>query len=72
MEKKQYLNDISDIQEIIKKESQDDKAEKEIPEEILCEIQAFIWDKIDSEEKRWKYPEEAYEIANEYCNENFK
>jgi len=29
MEKKQYLNDISDIQEIIKKESQDDKAQEE-------------------------------------------
>lgn len=50
----------------------DDKAEEEIPEEILCEVQALIWDKIDSEEKRWKYPKEAYEIANEYCKENFK
>lgn len=29
MEKKQYLNDISDIQDIIKKESQDDKAQEE-------------------------------------------
>lgn len=29
MEKKQYLNGISDIQEIIKKESQDDKAQEE-------------------------------------------
>ncbi len=38
MEKKQYLNDISDIQEIIKKESQDDKAQEE-KTKILEEIE---------------------------------
>ena len=45
--------------------------EKEIPEEVLCEITEIIWNKIDKEEKKWRYPRAAYEIANEYCAENF-
>ena len=49
----------------------DDEAEKKIPEDILSEIQSIIWDKIEREEKKWRYPKEAYEIANAYCEENF-
>jgi hypothetical protein len=48
-----------------------DEVEKEIPEDVLCEIQDIIWDKIDREEKKWRYPKEAYEIADAYCKENF-
>lgn len=49
----------------------DEETEKEIPEEILCEIEEIIWDKIDKEENKWRYPKEVYEIANGYCAENF-
>ena len=45
--------------------------EKEVPESVLCEIKKIIWDKIDKEEKKWRYPREAYEIANGYCAANF-
>lgn len=45
--------------------------ETEVPENVLCEIQNIIWDKIDKEEKNWKYPNEAYDIADEYVEENF-
>ena len=48
-----------------------DEIEKEIPEDILCEVQAIIWDKIEREERKWRYPKEAYEIASEYCKEDF-
>lgn len=48
-----------------------DEVEKEIPEEVLCEIEEIIWNKIDKEEKKWRYPKEAYEIANKYYEENF-
>lgn len=59
MEKKQYLNDISDIQEIIKKESQDDKAQEEktrILEEmeqkrLEAEREKIIEEKIEVQEK---------------------
>lgn len=29
------------------------------------------WNKIDKEEKKWRYPKEAYKIANGYCAANF-
>lgn len=48
-----------------------DEVEKEIPEDILCEIQDIIWNKIDREGKKWRYPAEAYKIANRYCEDNF-
>lgn len=48
-----------------------DEIEKEVPENVLCEIQDIIWDKIDKEENSWKYPDEAYEEANDYIEENF-
>lgn len=59
MEKKQYLNDISDIQDIIKKESQDDKAQEEktkILEEmeqkrIEAEKRKVVKETIEAEEK---------------------
>ena len=47
----------------------DEETEKEIPEDVLCEIKEIIWNKIDKEEKKWRYPREAYEIANAYCEE---
>ena len=49
----------------------DEETEKELPEDVLCEIKEIIWNKIDKEEKKWRYPKEAYEIANAYCEENF-
>lgn len=49
----------------------DEEAEKEIPADVLNEIEDIIWNKIDKEEKKWRYPKEAYEIANDYCAENF-
>lgn len=49
----------------------DEETEKEIPEEVFCEIKEIIWNKIDKEEKKWRYPKEAYEITNQYCEENF-
>ena len=44
----------------------DEETEKIIPEDVLCEIQQIIWDKIDREEKKWRYPKEAYKIADNY------
>ena len=49
-----------------------EEAEREIPETDLCEIQNIIWNKIDKEEKNWRYPEKASEIADEYARENFR
>ena len=49
----------------------DDETVKEIPEDVLHEVEDIIFNKIDKEEKKWRYPQEAYEIANEYCKENF-
>ena len=50
----------------------DEEVEREVPEKVLCEIQQIIWNKIDKEEKKWRYPREAYEIANRYVAENFR
>ena len=49
----------------------DDETVKEIPEDVLYEVEDIIFNKIDKEEKKWRYPQETYEIANEYCKENF-
>jgi ArsR family metal-binding transcriptional regulator len=49
-----------------------EETEKEIPDNILNEIKEIIWSKIDKEEKKWKYPKEAYVIADAYCKENFR
>ena len=49
----------------------DDEAENEIPEDVLIKIEDYIWVKVDKEEKKWRYPKKAYEIANAYCEENF-
>jgi len=48
-----------------------DEIEDEVPEDVLCEIQKIIFEKIDKEEKKWRYPQEAYDIANDYVRENF-
>jgi len=49
----------------------DEETIKEIPTDVLSEVKSVIWNKIDKEEKKWRYPKEAYEIANAYCEENF-
>ena len=49
----------------------DEEVIKEIPTDILSEVKSIICNKIDKEEKKWRYPKEAYEIANAYCEENF-
>lgn len=49
-----------------------DEVGDKIPENVLLEVQEIIFRKIDKEEKNWRYPEEAYEIANEYARENFR
>ena len=41
------------------------------PEDVQLELRKLIWHKIDTEESRWRYPAEAYKIANKYCAENF-
>ena len=42
-----------------------------IPDDIQLEIADIIFKKIDKEEYHWRYPLEAYEIANNYVEENF-
>lgn len=49
-----------------------DEISDEVPEDILCEIQDIIWNKIDKEEKNWRYPQKVYAIANDYVEENFE
>ena len=49
----------------------DEETIKEIPTDVLSEVKSIIWNKIDKEEKKWRYPKEAYEIANVYCKANF-
>lgn len=49
----------------------DEETEQEIPEDVLSEIKEIIWNKIDKEEKEWRYPREAYAIADKYCAKNF-
>lgn len=45
----------------------DADGENNLPEDVQCEIQDIIWDKIDqNENRRWRYPAEAYEIADRY------
>lgn len=44
---------------------------EKIPEDVLCELQDIIWDKIKREEKKWRYPKEAYKIADKHCEEEF-
>ena len=46
-----------------------DKANANLPENVLCEIQQMIWHKIDTEEHNWHYPEEAYIIVNSSIKE---
>lgn len=44
-----------------------------IPEDIQTEIANIIFSKFDrGEENKWRYPQEAYDIADAYCEENFK
>lgn len=40
----------------------------ELPEAVKEEILGIIFAKMDRKEKSWRYPAEAYSIANAYCN----
>lgn len=48
----------------------DDAAEK-LPQEVLASVTSTIYAKLDKEEQNWRYPDEAYTIANAYCDDNF-
>ena len=50
----------------------DKNAINDISPNILKQIVSCIWDKVDHETWKWRYPEEAYKIANNYCEENFR
>lgn len=42
-----------------------------LPDNVKANVMQTIFDKIDKEENKWRYPEEAYMIANAYCAEEF-
>ena len=42
-----------------------------IPDDIVKEITDIIYRKIDEKEYLWRYPKEAYDIADTYCNSEF-
>lgn len=41
------------------------------PLNMKYELSELIWKEIDKKQYRWKYPKQAYEIANRYCEEEF-
>lgn len=41
------------------------------PIEVLDEIYELIYNSIDKNELKWRYPKEAYQICNRYYAENF-
>lgn len=45
--------------------------ENVVSEEVILELQDIIWEKIEDNEKRWRYPKEAYKIADNYVDEEF-
>ena len=40
--------------------------------DVERQLTSAIWNKIDKDELKWSYPAEAYEIANQYCAEEFR
>ena len=50
----------------------DEKDEQTIPESVLCEVADEIYKSVRKNEANWRYPDEAYEIADAYCAEEFK
>lgn len=42
-----------------------------IPESVKTEIETIICNKVAKEERNWRYPAEAYAIANAYCATEF-
>lgn len=50
----------------------DEEDERNIPESILCEVAEAMSESVLKNEARWRYPDEAYEIADAYCAEEFK
>lgn len=43
-----------------------------VPQNILFEVGDAICESVAKNESRWHYPDEAYEIADAYCAEEFK
>lgn len=37
-----------------------------------CNLSTAIWKRIDKNEMKWSYPQEAYDVADAYCAENFR
>lgn len=50
----------------------EDKAKNDIPEETLSDISWLILQKITKEESRYRYPDEAYMIPNDFYEEEFE
>ena len=46
-----------------------DEISNEVPENVLLEVQEAIFKKIDKDEKNWRYPQEVYDMADEYARE---
>ncbi len=42
-----------------------------LPGHVKDSVTHTIYHKMDTEEKNWRYPDEAYEIADAYCQEEF-
>ena len=42
-----------------------------VPDYVQTAVIRAIWNLIDEKEYTWKYPKEAYDIADEYCGECF-
>lgn len=40
--------------------------EDEVPSNVRGEIREIIYHKIDTEERKWRYPQAAYDVADAY------
>lgn len=43
----------------------------QLPETVRDEVIEIIYEKADKEEFKWRYPQEAYNIADRYVKEEF-
>ena len=46
--------------------------DESISEDVKCEVQKEIYNLIDNNESKWAVPKGAQEIADAYCEENFR
>ena len=44
---------------------------EELPQSVKNEVTVMVYHKIDKEEYKWRYPAEAYRIADSYVKEEF-